>query len=67
MTYDDLIKHYDGLSLRKIAKEIGLNSHTPLAFYKKNGIPKGRQAIIEIKTKGVLKADIDNTSTADPA
>lgn len=58
MTYNELIKHFDGKSLREIAKEVGLKSHSPLDFYKQHGIPKGRQAIIELKTNGALKADI---------
>jgi len=58
MTYNELIKYFEGKSLREIAKEIGLKSHSPLDFYKQHGIPTGRQAIIELKTNGALKADI---------
>lgn len=57
MTYQDLVRHFEGLSMREIAKQIGLKCHSPLDSYKKNGIPLGRQAIIELKTKGALKAD----------
>lgn len=57
MTYQELIDYFDGLPLREIAKQIGLRSHSPLDFYKRQGIPHGRQAIIELRTNGALKAD----------
>ena len=57
MTFDDLIKHFDGQSYRFIGKKLGI-AHSSLTSYKKNGIPAGRQAIIEIQTQRKLKADI---------
>ena len=62
MTYQDLAKHFAGLSMREIAKQIGLKCHSPLDSYRKNGIPLGRQAIIEIKTNGALKADVSKAA-----
>lgn len=62
MTYEDLLNHYQGMTLRQIAKEIGLKGHSPLDFYRQHGIPIGRQAIIEVRTKGALKADVKQSN-----
>lgn len=57
MTFEELINHFDGHSYRFIGKKLGI-AHSSLTRYKKNGIPAGRQAIIEIQTERKLKADI---------
>lgn len=57
MTFEELTNHFEGLSYREIAKRIGV-AHSQLSYYKDNGIPKGRQAIIELKTNGKLKANL---------
>lgn len=57
MTFDDLLSYFDGQSYRDIEKQTGI-SLAQLTYYKNNGIPEGRQAILEIQTGGVLKADV---------
>ena len=57
MTFDDLLSYFDGQSYRDIEKQTGI-SLAQLTYYKNNGIPEGRQAILEIQTNGVLKADV---------
>lgn len=55
MTFDELKNYYKGLSNRKIAKEIGV-APSQMTYYKKVGIPLGRQVLISEKTNGILKA-----------
>lgn len=57
MTFDELLDYFDGQSYRDISKQLGVPIGQ-LTYYKQNGIPEGRQAIIEIQTNGKLKADI---------
>ncbi|MBE0440576.1 hypothetical protein ACTXMF_10735 [Psychrobacter celer] len=57
MTFDDLLDYFDGQSYRDISKQLGVPIGQ-LTYYKQNGIPEGRQAIIELQTNGDLKADI---------
>lgn len=57
MTFDDLLKYFDGQSYRDIEKQTGI-SKAQLTNYKNEGIPTGRQAILEIQTRGKLKADV---------
>lgn len=57
MTFDDLLDYFDGQSYRDISKQLGVPIGQ-LTYYKQNGIPEGRQAILEIQTNGKLKADI---------
>ena len=57
MTFKELIKHFDGQSYRAIGKKLGI-PYSNLTYYKKHGIPAGRQAIIEIQTNKKLKADL---------
>ncbi|WP_394260688.1 hypothetical protein [Moraxella boevrei] len=55
MTFNELKNYYKGLSSRKIAKEIGV-APSQMTYYKKVGIPLGRQVLISEKTNGKLKA-----------
>jgi len=57
MTFDELLDYFDGQSYRDISKQLGVPIGQ-LTYYKQNGIPEGRQAIIEIQTNGKLKSDI---------
>ena len=57
MTFDDLLGYFDGQSYRDIEKQTGI-SLAQLTYYKNNGIPEGRQAILELQTEGKLKADV---------
>lgn len=57
MTFDDLLNYFDGQSYRDIEKQTGI-SPAQLTKYKNDGIPEGRQAILEIQTNGMLKADV---------
>lgn len=57
MTFSDLLNHFDGQSYRDIEKQTGI-SLAQLTYYKKHGIPEGRQAILELQTGGKLKADV---------
>lgn len=54
MTFDDLKKYCGGVSYRKMRKKIGI-SPSQLTYYKKNGIPLGRQVLISEQTGGKLK------------
>lgn len=57
MTFKELIEHFDGQSYRVIGKKLGI-PYSNLTYYKKHGIPAGRQAIIEIQTDKKLRADL---------
>lgn len=59
MTFDELKAHFDGQSYRKIAKSLGV-SPSQLTYYKKHGIPLGRQVMISQKTDGALKITTHN-------
>jgi hypothetical protein len=53
MTTDDLIKHYGS---KRAAQAVLLLSHPLWRNWELNGIPAGRQAVIQISTDGKLKA-----------
>lgn len=55
MTYDDLVDTYGGLS--KAARALGLAKQT-VHRWRDSGIPFEKQFIIQMKTKGRLKADM---------
>lgn len=57
MTFDDLQDYFKGQSYEDIKKQTGI-SKSQLTNYKNEGIPTGRQAILEIQTNGMLKADV---------
>lgn len=56
MTVDDLRSLFDLQKDAHIAKKLGV-SKVAVGDWAKNGIPKPRQAIIQIQTNGALKAD----------
>lgn len=55
MTAQEIVDHYGEGSVYEAAKAIDV---TPAVIYiwLKNGVPEGRQAILQIKSKGKLKA-----------
>lgn len=55
MTYEDVIENYGGLS--KAARALGLAKQT-VHRWKGGGIPFEKQFIIQMKTKGRLKAKL---------
>lgn len=59
MTYEDLIETYGGLS--KAARALGLAKQT-VHRWKGGGIPFEKQFIIQMKTKGRLKARMPELS-----
>lgn len=54
MTFEDLKAHFGNASYRKIAKTLGI-SPSQLTYYRKHGIPLGRQVLISEQTNGKLK------------
>lgn len=54
MTFDELLKHFNNAPYRVISKKINI-SPSQLSYYRKNGIPLGRQVIISRQTNGKLK------------
>ena len=57
MIFKKLIKHFDCHSYQTIGRKLGI-PHSNLNYYKKHGLPAGRQAIIEIQTDKKRKADL---------
>lgn len=55
MTYADLEREYG--SPTNIAKALGVSSQL-VTYWRRKGIPKPRQALIQLKTRGRLRADI---------
>lgn len=55
MDYEALVEHYGTCS--KAARALGLNRQT-VNKWRDSGIPFEKQFIIQIKTKGRLKADM---------
>jgi len=56
MDYDDIVRFYGSAS--RAADNLGVERAT-VSHWRKNGIPKGRQAQIHMLTRGRLKADPD--------
>lgn len=54
MTFDELKQYFGNAPYRKIAKKINI-SPSQLTYYRKNGIPLGRQVLISEQTGGKLK------------
>lgn len=65
MTFSDVQNHFGG-SYREIAQTLSV-SISRLTDWKNNGIPLGRQAMIEIQTNGALKADLPSHHLAKTA
>lgn len=65
MTFCDVQNHFGG-SYREIAQKLNV-SISRLSDWKTNGIPVGRQAMIEIQTNGVLKAEMPAQQLAKTA
>ena len=54
MTYDQVIKHFGGVSAA--ANALGV-TRSAVSQWRKDGITHPRQCAIELATKGALKAD----------
>lgn len=54
MTYEDIIKHFKTNSAAADALNV---TRSCLSVWKYRGIPLGRQALIQIQTRGRLKAE----------
>lgn len=59
MTVDQLKKHYKVKTLEAVAGLVGKSKGT-LSMWNANGIPPEQQAIIQIRTKNKLKADLSS-------
>lgn len=57
MTFDDLKQHFGNASYREISKKLNI-SPSQLTYYRKNGIPLGRQVLISEQTNGKLKVSL---------
>ena len=55
MTYDQLIEHYGTAS--KAAKKLGLTENAIYQWKCRKKIPWSSQAVIQIRSKGRLRAD----------
>ena len=55
MTAHDVVKHFGGGSVYEAAKALDVRTAT-IYQWMRIGIPDGRQAMIELRTKGKLKA-----------
>jgi hypothetical protein len=65
MTYDELIRHYG--TAASAARALGYDHRQRVHKWKSGGIPLGEQALIEILSSGVLKADIPEMLRAKAA
>jgi transposase len=54
MNVDDLVAHYKSQS--RAAQKLGLSRAT-VSIWRRRGIPLGQQALIQIATRGRLRAD----------
>ena len=63
MKVQDLRNHYGVDSNPQLAKKMGVG-RTTLWDWEKNGIPPKTQALLELKTKGKVKADLSNANAA---
>lgn len=61
MTVDQLKKYYKVKTLEAVARLVGKSKGT-LSMWNANGIPPEQQAIIQIRTKNKLKADLSSLS-----
>lgn len=64
MTYDDLVETYGSMS--KAARALGIAKQT-VHKWKTAGIPFERQFVIQMKTKGRLKARLPEMSSRKAA
>lgn len=62
MNVTDLKKHYKVKTLEAVASRVGKSKGT-LSLWNANGIPVEQQAIIQIRTKNKLKADLSSLDT----
>ena len=58
MTHDDLIQYYGNAT--KAAAALGVSSPA-VSVWRTRGIPIGRQALIQLQTRGRLRADRPET------
>lgn len=59
MNVTDLKNHYKVKTLEAVANRVGKSKGT-LSLWNANGIPVEQQAIIQIRTKNKLKADLSS-------
>ena len=55
MTFEEIKAHYKTVEKAKAA--LGLRSKQTIYNWRDNGVPDGWQAIIQLQTRGKLKAD----------
>lgn len=58
MDYDDVIRHFK--TPGEAADALGL-TRAAISYWRTHGIPVGRQALIQLQTKGRLRADDEAT------
>lgn len=57
MNFSDLMNYHDCKNRKELSKKTGYSTVT-LWKWENNGIPVRTQAVLQIKTKGKLKADL---------
>lgn len=65
MTLDQVKQHYKVTTNKDLTSLVGKSKGT-LTLWGANGIPPGEQAIIQIRTKNKLKADLPPLKTPQP-
>lgn len=65
MTFDDVRTHFGNAPYREIAKKLNI-SPSQLTYYRKHGIPLGRQVLISEQTNGKLKISINKETSNVP-
>lgn len=63
MKVSELIAFYKAKNRLELSKKIGVVRST-ISGWEKNGIPPKTQALLELKTKGKVKADLSNANAA---
>ena len=58
MRVDDLQRYYGVKTDKAVAKKLNLSPST-ISKWRSGGIPEKRQALIQVKTEGKLKANIE--------
>ena len=65
MTVDDLLIFYNVPNDNQLFLKTKIAAKSTLSTWRANGIPEKTQSLIEIKTKGALKADLSKPLTCD--
>lgn len=58
MNISDLMNYHDCKNKKELSKKTGYSTVT-LWKWENNGIPARTQAVLQVKTKGKLKADLE--------